>query len=153
MYNDKSMKLILLQDDKKLGVKGDIIDVSEGFAFNNLIPQGIAKIATKTIIAEVERKRIRQEEEKAKQKEALQEIAKKIDKKKITILQKAKDTKLFGSVSAKDISAAIKEQHNMDIAETMIMLNKPIKELTTREIEINFNDDVKAGVIVTIAAK
>ena len=153
MYNNKSMKVLLLQDNKKLGKKGDIVNVSEGFAFNNLVPQGIAKVVTKATMAEVERMQAKQEKELEEQKKVTQANAKKLDKKKITIEEKAKGNKLFGSVTAKDIVTTIKEQLDIDVNESMIELAKPIKELTTQEVVVNYGDDIKAGVVVTVSAK
>jgi large subunit ribosomal protein L9 len=147
------MKVLLLQDNKKLCKKGDIVNVSEGFAFNNLVPQGIAKVVTKATMAEVERMQAKQEKELEEQKKVTQANAKKLDKKKITIEEKAKGNKLFGSVTAKDIVTTIKEQLDIDVDESMIELVKPIKELTTQEVVVNYGDDIKAGVVVTVSAK
>ncbi len=147
------MKVILLQDHKTLGKKGDIVNASEGFAFNNLIPQGIAKVVTKSTMAEAERTQARQEKEKEKKKKVTQDTAKKLDKKKVTITEQAKGNKLFGSVTKKDIAGAIGEQYSVEIDETMIVLASPIKELTTQEIVIDYGDGVTAGVIVTIVSK
>jgi large subunit ribosomal protein L9 len=147
------MKVLLLQDNKKLGKKGDIVNVSEGFAFNNLVPQGIAKVVTKATMAEVERMQAKQEKELEEQKKVTQANAKKLDKKKITIEEKAKGNKLFGSVTAKDIVTTIKEQLDIDVDESMIELAKPIKELTTQEVVVNYGDGIKAGVVVTVSAK
>lgn len=153
MYNTKSMKVILLQDNKTLGKKGDIVNVSEGFAFNNLIPQNIVKVVTKATMAEVERAQARQDKEAKEKKKIIQNTAKKIDKKKVTIVEQAKGNKLFGSVTKKDIASAIEKQYSVEISETMIVLDAPIKELTTQEIVIDYGDGVTASVIVTIVTK
>jgi len=153
MYNLKSMKVILLQDNKKLGKKGDIVNVSDGFAFNNLIPQGIAQVVTGATMAEVERMQKKQEKESKMLKSQLQKDAEKIDKKKITLTAQAKGTKLFGSIAQKDIVQAIKDQYSVDVDEKMIQLDSAIKELTTREVVIDYGDGVTASVIITIVAK
>ena len=147
------MKVILLQDNKKLGKKGDIVNVSDGFAFNNLVPQGIARVVTKATMADAERTQARQEKELQDKKNQIRKDAKKIDKKKITIIAQAKGTKLFGSIAQKDIAQAIKEQHSVEIDEKMILLDGAIKELTTHEIVIDYGEGIKASVIVTITAK
>jgi large subunit ribosomal protein L9 len=153
MYNSKSMKVLLLQDDKKLGKKGDVVNVAEGFAFNSLIPQGKAKVVTKATLAELERQKAREEKERAQKKAQMQQEANKLNKKKITIEQQAKGNKLFGSVTQKDIAQAIKEQQAIMIEETMIVLDSPIKELTTKEVVVDYGDGVTAGVVVTVTAK
>lgn len=153
MYNTKSMKMILLKDDKKLGKKGDLITASDGFAFNNLIPRKIAKPATEQVIAAVKRDEAKREKEFNAMKERLREDAKKIDKKKVTIHAQAKGDKLFGSVTQKDISAAIIEQLGVHIEEKNVLLAAPIKELTTREIRVDYGFGISAGIVVAIASK
>ncbi len=146
------MKVILLQDNKKLGKKGDIVNASDGFAFNSLIPQGIAKPATDKAIAELDRKKAVEEKENALQIEQLKKDAKIIDKKKVTIVSKAKGDKLFGSVTKKDIATAISQQHGVSVDEKNVLLNAPIKELTTQEIKIDYTNGITAGVVVTVSA-
>lgn len=153
MYNIQRMKVILLQDNKKLGKKGDIVNVSDGFAFNNLIPQGVAKAATDQVLAQAKRDQQKQEEEAEKMQEQLREDAKKLDKKKVTITAQAKGDKLFGSVASKEIAEAIEKEHGIVVDEKMIKLDAPFKELTTREVVIDYGSNVKAGVVVTIASK
>ncbi len=147
------MKIILLEDNKKLGKKGDIVNVSDGFALNSLIPQGKAKCATKSVIAQVENmKKHAEAKEQARRKE-LQKDAARLDKKKVTITAQAKDQKLFGSVTAKDIAEEIKKQHDIDVTEEMVVLEAPIKEVTTREVVVEYAPDITAGVILTIVGK
>ncbi len=153
LYNTKSMKVVLLKDNKNLGKKGDIITVADGFAFNNLIPARIAQPATKETIAAVERAKKQQEEEARKKKEELRTQAAQLDKKKISITQKAKDGKLFGSVTKKDIATAITKQHGITVEEENIQLDTPIKELTTCAIDIDYGDGITASIILTVAAE
>ncbi len=144
------MKVILLQDDKTLGKRGAIVTVSDGFAFNNLIPRGIAKAATAHVIREAEareRKRHADAQSDLTQRRAL---AKQIHKKTITIAAKAKETKLFGSITAKDIVTALAAQHNHVIVEKAVMLDTPIKDVTTREVRIDFGDGVTSAIIVKV---
>jgi large subunit ribosomal protein L9 len=147
------MKVILLKDDKKLGKKGDIVNASDGFAFNNLIPRGIAKAATTQVLKEVERQQQRVQQELETLKTHIRSQAKELNKKKITIHAQAKGDKLFGSVTAKDIAENIRTHHGCDVTEKSIMLQSPIKELTSREIGVDFGHGITAHVIVTIAAK
>ncbi len=146
------MKVILLQDDKKLGKKGDIVNASDGFVFNSLIPRGIAKPATNKAIAELDRTSAAQAKESAQQIKQIQKDAAKIDKKKVIITSKAKGNKLFGSVTGKDIAEAITTQHKVEIDAKNVLLNAPIKELTTQEVKIDYGSGVTAGIIVTISA-
>jgi len=153
MYNNKRMKIILLQDNKKLGKKGDIVNVSEGFAFNSLFPQGLAEAATKQSLAKMEQINKQADKELLEQKKQLEKDAQIINKKKITIRSQAKDGKLFGSVTKKDIATAIANEYGVTVEESDVLLESPLKELTTQEIEIDYGNGVKAGVIVTIVAQ
>lgn len=153
MYNNQHMKILLLQDNKDLGKKGDIVNVSDGFAFNNLIPRGIAKAATTHVLIQAEKDQKRMKQELEKKQEQLRKDAEKLNKKKVTIVAQAKETKLFGSVTKKDIADAIAKEHKLKIPETMIMLNSPIKELTTQEVIVDYGNDITASVIVTIVGK
>ena len=147
------MKVILLQDNKKLGKKGDIANVSEGFAFNSLFPQGLAEAATERAIAQMEHVNKQEEKDLVEQKKQLEKDAEIINKKKITIKSQAKDGKLFGSVTKKDIATAIADGHGVTVAEEAVLLKAPLKELTTQEVEIDYGNGVKAGIIVTIVAQ
>ena len=153
MYNNYRMKLLLLKDNKKLGKRGDIINVADGFAFNSLIPQGIACVASKEVLAKLERENKQKEKELKEKRAKLQQEADKINKKKVTIQSQAKGDKLFGSVGKKNISNAIVDAFGIEVAEENVLLDSPIKELTTREVLIDYGDGIKAGVIVTIVGK
>jgi large subunit ribosomal protein L9 len=153
MYNAKRMKMILLQDNKKLGKKGDLVTVSDGFAFNSLIPQKIAKPATEQVIAAVKRDEIKKQKEFDAMKERLREDAKRIDKKNVTVYAKAKGNKLFGSVTQKDIAGAISEQLGVKVSEKSVLLKTAIKELTTCEVRIDYGHAISAGIIVTVVSK
>ena len=146
------MKVILLQDHKKLGKKGTVVNVSDGFAFNNLIPQELAKPATGTAVAELDRKSAAQEKENVEKIKQIEKDAAKIDKKKVTITSKAKGDKLFGSVTRKDIAQVITAEHGVKIDAKNVLLDMPIKELTTKEVKIDYGSGVIAGIIVTISA-
>ena len=147
------MKVLLLQDSKNIGKKGDIINVSDGFAFNNLIPRGIARSATASVLAEAKRNDDRKKKEIEEMQVQLRSDAEKINKKKITIHAQAKGDKLFGSVTQKDIAQALLEQHKVSVSEKAILLAAPIKELTTQEVRVDYGHNVSAGIIVTIVSK
>lgn len=144
------MKVILLKDDKTLGKRGAIVTVSDGFAFNNLIPRGIAKTATPQIVREAQKRAQKHAADKEAGRDAHRAQAAALHKKKVTIAAKAKNTKLFGSVTAKDIAAAITAQHGVAVTEKMIILDTPVKETTTREVRVDFGENITAGIILTV---
>lgn len=147
------MEIILLKTDKKLGAVGTHKNVSDGFATNFLIPQGIAIPATKSAIAQIAAKK--ELEEKANQEHvvAAQKLAKDLRGKKVRITAKAKGTVLFGSVTAKEIATAVNDQCKTSFTSKEIKLAQPIKEITTQEIEIDLGYDVTAGVVIDIVAE
>lgn len=147
------MKVILLKDDKSLGKKGDIITVSDGFAFNNLIPRGIAKTATAQVLKEAQRQNERAIQDLEAEKSRLRTLASSLDKKKVTILAQAKGDRLFGSVTTKEIVRHIQQQYGSAVTEKMIILQAPIKTVTTQEISIDFGYGIIARVILTVGAK
>ena len=127
------MKVILTQDVKSQGKKGDLINVSDGYANNFLQKKGLAKIATKQAINELEGKkgaeqyRRNQEELKAKN------IAERMKEITVKLTAKAgKEGKLFGSVTSKDVAAALKEQYNIDVDKRKIDLPDGIKRTENR---------------------
>ena len=102
------MQVILLDNVHRLGRLGDVVNVKNGFARNYLIPQGIARRATKDAIAEFEQRRAELEKASAEKLAAAKTLADKIDGSSVTLVQKAGvDGRLFGSVTNHDITAAL----------------------------------------------
>ena len=145
------MKLILLEDVKKLGKKGDIVEVKPGYANNSLIPQGLATEATSTAINQrnlkVKANKRRQSEEVAK----AQEIAAKLKDKKVEIKVKAGENgKLFGSVTSKEIAEQIESQLGHKVDRKKINLSEPIRALGTYNVSIKIHPKVTTAVIVSL---
>ena len=107
------MKVILKQDIKGLGKKGDIVDTSDGYARNYLIPRGMVVEATQGNITKAKEQKKAQEIREQRERQEAQALAEKISQ--ATLLLKAKaaeDGRLYGSVTSKDISQALEEQKN-----------------------------------------
>ena len=124
------MKVILLKDVKGTGVKGDVVNVSDGYARNFLFPKGLAVEATKSNLNELKNKERAQQKRIEQEKQEARELAKKISD--ITLVIKAKsgeNGKLFGSVTNKEIAQELKKQHNITIDRKKIVLDEPIKQL------------------------
>lgn len=145
------MKIILLEDVKKLGKKGDVLEVKAGYAKNSLIPQGLATEATNTSLNQrnlkVQADKRRKDEELAQ----AQETGAKIDDKKIEIAVKVGENgKLFGSVTSKEIGEQIQKQLGFEIDRKKLSLSEPIKSLGTYKISAKIHPKVTATVNVVL---
>ena len=117
------MKIILLEDVKKLGKAGDVVEVADGYAANYLFPRNLAQEATKSGLKQVKQKQKALENKRRKQKQQAIELGKKLSASNIVIQAKSGEQgKLFGSITSKDISEAIKKQHKLDVDKRKIAL-------------------------------
>lgn len=145
------MKIILLKDVKKVGKKYDIKNISDGYAQNLLIPQGLAVAATVDVLKRVELERSRDEGEKKVRHELLLENLKQLDGVTITMIEKANEKgHLFAGVHKPEIIPAILKQTRIQIDEEHLVLEKPIKEIGIHSLEVkagnksvNFNLEIK----------
>lgn len=145
------MKVILQQDVKGQGKKGQLIDVSDGYARNFLLPKKLAVTAT------VENLNTMKQQEKAKaaqmaaEKAAAQETAAKLEGILVKIPAKAGNGgKLFGSVTSKEISDALKAQSGMDIAKTKLVLPEPIKAFGTYQVKCKLGYEISGTINVVV---
>lgn len=145
------MKVILLEDVKKLGKKGELINASDGYARNFLFPKKLAVEATNTALNDM---KLKQESEKRRQAELLEEskvLAAKIKDSVVTIKVKAGDGgRIFGSVSTKEITKAVKDQLGLALDKKKMQLKDPIKALGTHIIPIKLNAKVKTELTVKV---
>lgn len=145
------MKVILKQDVKGLGKKDEIVNASDGYAKNYLIPRGIAVEATSGNVNETVNKQKAAADKKQRELDTAKEFASKLDGKVITIKAKAGESgKLFGAISGKDIADAIKNQYKIDIDKKKINLSDPIKTAGEHKVEIRIYTGVITSVIVNI---
>lgn len=147
------MEVILLQDVKTLGKKGDIVKVNDGYARNYLFPKKLGIEATKQNLYELNQQKAAEEK---RQKEILEEaknLAKKLEELKVKVSIKAGEGgKTFGSVSSKEISGALKEQHGIDIDKKKLVLADPIKHAGTFTVPVKLHPQVTAQLKVTVEA-
>ena len=144
------MKLVLLQDVKSLGKKGQLVNASDGYARNFLIPKGLAKEANAQAMNEYKNaensKKYKQEQEIA----AAENAKSVLDGKTLEIKTKAgKSGKLFGAVTSKDVSLNIKQQYNLDIDKHKISMND-IKDLGTYTAKIKLYSGISAELNVSV---
>ena len=131
------MKVILTQDVKAQGKKGDLINVSDGYARNFLLPKGLAVEASKQALNELEGKKGAEAYRKNLEEEKARNIAERM--KDITVNLSAKagaGGKLFGSITSKDVAEALKAQYNIDIDKRKFDLKDGIKACGTIEVAV-----------------
>lgn len=145
------MKVILLADVKGVGKKDQIINASDGYAKNFLFPKNLAVEANKSNITHLDNKKRNEEAKKQAELEKAKELGKEIESKNISVAVKIGDNgKLFGAVTNKEISAALKAQADLDIDKKKIILSEPIKEMGEKLIEIKLHPKVTAKLKVNI---
>jgi large subunit ribosomal protein L9 len=138
---------ILLKDVEGLGDAGAVIDVSPGYLRNYLAPRKLAQAATEASIAAAQRQREQAERAAHEQAERAQETAELLSKTVLTISHRAgEDGRLFGSVTAKEVSDALRQARGLNIDRRKIRLTEPIREVGTHMVEIEVTDDLTASV-------
>ena len=131
------MKVILTKDVKSQGKKGDLINVSDGYANNFLLPKGLAMTATKKPINELEGKKGAEQYHKNMEEQKARNIADRLKEIKVSIKAKSgKEGKLFGSVTSKDVAEALKAQYNISVDKRKIDLPDGIKTCGIREVKV-----------------
>ena len=144
------MKVILKQDVKGLGKKDEIVNASDGYAKNYLIPKGMAVVASTGNVNEAVNKQKAVAEKKQRELDTAKEFAAKLDGKTVAIKAKVGESgKLFGAISNKDIADAIKNQYKIEIDKKKIVLNDPIKTAGNHDVEIR----IYAGVVTKVNVK
>ena len=144
------MKVILKADVKSLGKKGDLVNTSDGYARNFLFPKGLAIEANAQAMSEFNNKETAKKFHKAEEIKAANELKDRIEGKTFKVAAKAgANGKLFGSVTAKDVSAAIKEEMGENIDKRKISM-QDIKAFGTTQIEVKVYQGITAKVFVQV---
>lgn len=145
------MKVILNQDVKSLGKKGDIVDVSDGYARNFILAKKLGVEANSSNLNDLKLKKANDEKIAQQQLEDAKEYAKAIESKKVVLkIKQGEGGKTFGSISSKEIAAAAKEQHNMELDKKKIVLKDPIKSVGTFQVPIKLHPKVTASLQVSV---
>lgn len=148
IYN---MKVILQQDVKGQGKKGEMIEVSEGYGRNFLLPRKLAVPATADAINTMNLKEKARKAEEARLKAEAQEIAGKLQNCPVKLSAKAGNGgKLFGAVTNKEISEGLKAQYGVDIPKQKIVLDEPIKAYGSYQVKAKLGFEVSGTVYVTV---
>ena len=145
------MKVVFLEDVRGQGKKGEMKDVSDGYARNYLLPRKLAAEATADAINAIKLKEKAKAAQQAKEKAQAQEYAAKLGAVQVTIRAKAGNGgKLFGSVTSEAISKALKEQFDMDIEKNRIVQNDPIKSFGSYTVRAKLGYEVSADINVLV---
>ncbi|MCH3998711.1 MAG: 50S ribosomal protein L9 [Lachnospiraceae bacterium] len=145
------MKLILLQNVKSLGKAGDVVNVSDGYARNMLLPKGIAVEANDKNKNDLKLKKQHEEKLAADRLQDAKDLAKKLEGIKITVKMKAGENgKAFGSVSSKEIAEAAKAQHALELDKKKIQLDEPIRTFGMHEVPIRLHPEVTGTLYVLV---
>ncbi|MBP3376273.1 MAG: 50S ribosomal protein L9 [Clostridia bacterium] len=148
------MKLILTQDVKGQGKKDQVINVSDGYARNFLLPKGLAVPADAKSMSEIKSREESRLHKIETEKAAAKETAAKLEKVTVKIIgQAGSDGRLYGSVTAKDIAEALEKQHGIVIDKRKLTLSEPIKTFGTYNTEVKLYTEITGKVKVTVSDK
>jgi len=147
------MRLILRDDVKGVGNKGDVVEVSNGYGRNFLLPRGLAFVATKGAESQAESMRKSRDTKDAAARQAAQEVAKGLVSSPVKIEARVGgDGRLFGSISTADIAAAVEAQTGVELDRKQLTLDEPIKTLGTHLVPAKLHADVEFPVTVEVVA-
>ena len=145
------MKVILLEDVKALVKKGQIVNVNDGYARNFILPKKLGLEANNKNLNDLKLKKANDEKIAQEQLEEAQELGKKIEAGKVELAIKVGEGgRTFGSVSTKEIAAAVKEQMGYDIDKKKIQLKEAIKTLGTHNVPVKLHTKVTAELKVVV---
>lgn len=148
------MKVILLEDVKSLGKKGDIVNVSDGYARNAIIPKKMGVEATPKNLNDLKLQKQHQAKVEKEQYEAALALGKEVEAQKVLVKVKCGEGgRMFGTVSTKEIAAAAKEQIHLELDKKKMQLHEPIKALGMYEIPVKLHAKVTAKLMVQVVEK
>lgn len=145
------MKVILLEDVKSLGKKGTIVNVSDGYARNMLLPKKLGVEATPKNLNDLKLQKKHEEKVAQENLDAAKALAAKVEQGEVVVsIKTGEGGKVFGSVSAKEIADAAKKQLNLELDKKKIQLEGPIRELGAREVSVKLHPQVVAKLKVKV---
>ena len=148
------MKVILLEDVKSLGKKGEIVNVNDGYARNFILKKYLGLEATGKNLNDLKLQQQNAAKVAKEKLEAAQALAKDLEDKSITVkIQAGVEGKVFGSISSKEIALEAKKQLGMDIDKKKIVIPDAIKSLGTYNVNIKLHKDVVGKLAVKVEAK
>ncbi len=145
------MKVILLEDVKSLGKKGQIVDVSDGYARNYILAKKLGLEATSKNLNDLKLKKAHEDKLAAQRLQEAKDFAAKLEGLQVTLKIKAGEGgKLFGSISSKEIAEAAKEQLGLEIDKKKLVLPNPIKAIGTTDVPVKLHPQVTGELKVIV---
>jgi large subunit ribosomal protein L9 len=148
------VKIVLRADVEHLGRKGDLLEVTDGYARNYLVPRGMAIKATKGAVAQAEAMRRNRAARDTRDREGADAVAAQLGARPLRVLARAGEGgKLFGSVTNADLAAAVHEQLGIDVDRRAVELAEPIRDLGATDVEVRLHPEVTATLHVEVVAE
>ena len=145
------MKVVLRADVSRLGNKGDILDVTDGYARNYLVPRGLALKASPGVVSQAAAMRRSRDVRDARERAAAEEVARALVSQVVRITARAGGGgRLFGSVTTSDVADAVREQTGIELDRRKLHLDEPIRELGTHHVTVKLHADVEFPVTVEV---
>ncbi|MGH9077676.1 MAG: 50S ribosomal protein L9 [Acidimicrobiales bacterium] len=146
------MRVVLRHDRDKLGKRGDICDVADGYARNFLLPKGLAIPATAGVSSQASSMRRARDRRDARDREVAETVARTLVPLVIRVTAKAgAEGRLFGSVTSQDVVAAVADQAQVDLDRRRLHLAEPIKTIGTHEVPVKLHSDVEFRITVEVS--
>ena len=148
------MKIILLEDVKSVGKKGELVELKEGYAKNFILPKKLGVEATSTNMNNLKLQKQNEEKIAKEQLEAAQVLAKEVEEMLVKLsIKSGEGGKTFGSVSSKEIAKAVSEQYGKEIDKKKIQMTDSIKTIGTHEVTVKLHPKVTAKLRVQVQAQ
>ncbi|MGH9015700.1 MAG: 50S ribosomal protein L9 [Acidimicrobiia bacterium] len=148
------MRVVLRADVDALGQKGDLLDVSDGYARNYLVPRGLAIRATKGVVKQAEAMRRNRDARDRREREAAQALADQLAGRRIEVRVRAGEGgRLFGSVTAADVAGAVQAQAGVELDRRHLAMPEPLKALGPAEVPVRLHSDVEVVLAVEVVAE
>jgi large subunit ribosomal protein L9 len=145
------VKVVLRDDVENIGRKGDLIEVTDGYARNFLVPRGLAMKATKGVVQQAEAMRRNRKARDARDREAAQALADQLTGQRVELRARAGEGgRLFGSVTSSDVADAVRAQTGVELDRRKTQLAEPLKELGAVEVPVKLHADVEVTLTVDV---
>jgi len=145
------MKVILKEDVKKLGSRGDLVEASDGYARNYLVPRGLAEEATPSRMKEWKKKQASMEKKAEKDKESAENLRKHLQGKRVILSASCGESgKLFGSITSSQIAEALQDTFKVTIDKKDIKIPEPVKNLGDHPFTVKLHPGIDVDMTVTV---